>query len=144
MARTVDHVERDLGTCSAQQRPHLLEWAQFVGAALHHGIRSIQLGQLGERVRTQRKADGDESGYIEIPQHVSFEKRLETAMLCRDTMTLKVKVLVDGLDNKVTQAYAGHPNRGYVLDAQGKVVSRQSWIDPQETHKALEKLLGTG
>ena len=81
---------------------------------------------------------------IEILQHVSFEKRLETAKLCRDTMTLKVKVLVDGLDNKVTQAYAGHPNRGYVLDAQGKVVSRQSWIDPQETHKALEKLLGTG
>ena len=80
---------------------------------------------------------------IEIPQHVSFEKRMETARLCRDAMKLNVNVLVDGLDNKVTDAYAGNPNRGYVLDAEGKVVSRQPWIDPQETGKALEKLLGT-
>ncbi len=81
---------------------------------------------------------------IEVPQHVSFEKRMETARLCRDAMTLKVNVLVDGLDNKITEAYAGHPNRGYVLDAAGKVVSRQAWIDPPETRKILEKLLGTG
>ncbi len=81
---------------------------------------------------------------IEVPQHVSFEKRMETARLCRDAMTLKVNVLVDGLDNKVTEAYGGHPNRGYVLDAEGKVVSRQAWIDPQETRKVLETLLGAG
>ncbi len=81
---------------------------------------------------------------IEVPQHVSFEKRMETARLCRDAMTLKVNVLVDGLDNKITEAYAGHPNRGYVVDAEGKVVSRQAWIDPQETRRVLEKLLGTG
>ncbi len=81
---------------------------------------------------------------IEVPQHVSYEKRMETARLCRDAMTLRVNVLVDGLDNKITEAYAGHPNRGYVLDAEGKVVSRQAWIDPQETRKVLEELLGTG
>jgi len=78
---------------------------------------------------------------IEVPQHVSFEKRVEAAKLCRKKMNLKALVLVDGIENKVTESYGGHPNRGFVIDAAGKVVSRQNWINADRTRQALEGLL---
>ena len=42
---------------------------------------------------------------------------------------------------QVTKAYGGHPNRGFVIDADGKVVSRQNWINADRTRDALEGLL---
>ncbi|MCH8822671.1 MAG: redoxin domain-containing protein [Planctomycetes bacterium] len=78
---------------------------------------------------------------IEIPQHTSFEKRLECAKLCAEKLDLKLHVLVDGYQNKVTDAYSGRPNRGYVLDAEGKVVSKQVWIEVEATRKALDAIL---
>ncbi len=78
---------------------------------------------------------------IEVPQHVSFAKRLEVASLCRKKLNLEARVLVDGIENMVTEAYGGHPNRGYVIDADGKVVSRQNWINADRTREALEGLL---
>lgn len=78
---------------------------------------------------------------IEIPQHTSFEKRLECAKLCKEKLNLKLQVLVDDFDDKVTKAYGGHPNRGYVVDAEGTVVSKQVWIDAEDTRKALDAIL---
>ncbi len=78
---------------------------------------------------------------IEIPQHTSFEKRLECAKLCAEKLDLKLHVLVDGFENKVTDAYGGRPNRGYVLDAEGKVVSKQVWIEVGATRTALDAIL---
>jgi len=78
---------------------------------------------------------------IEIPQHTSFEKRLECAKLCKEELDLKLHVLVDGYQNKVTDAYGGHPNRGYVLDAEGKVVSKQVWIEVDATRTALDAIM---
>lgn len=78
---------------------------------------------------------------IEIPQHTSFEKRLECAKLCKKELDLKLHVLVDGYQNKVTDAYSGHPNRGYVLDAEGKIVSKQVWIEVEATRTALDAIL---
>jgi len=78
---------------------------------------------------------------IELPQHTSFEKRLECAKLCKEKLDLKLHVLVDGYENKVTDAYGGRPNRGFVIDAEGKVVSRQAWIEVDATRKALDSIL---
>lgn len=78
---------------------------------------------------------------IEFPQHISFTERLECAKVCAEKMALKMHVVVDGIENKVTEAYSGHPNRGYVIDAEGKVVSRQVWIDVEETRKVLEEVM---
>ncbi|MHC4786023.1 MAG: TlpA family protein disulfide reductase [Planctomycetota bacterium] len=78
---------------------------------------------------------------IEIPQHTSFEKRVECARLCTQKTNLGLRVLVDDLDDRVTEAYRGHPNRGYVIDGEGRVVSRQAWFDPARTRTALKKLL---
>lgn len=78
---------------------------------------------------------------IEIPQHTSFEKRLGCAQACTTKLGLDLLVLVDDFDDKVTKAYRGHPNRGYVIDAAGRVASRQLWIDPARTRQVLEGLL---
>lgn len=78
---------------------------------------------------------------IELPQHTSFEKRLECAKLCKEKLDLKLHVLVDGYENKVTDAYGGRPNRGFVIDAEGKVVSKQVWIEVDATRKALDSIL---
>ena len=79
---------------------------------------------------------------IELPQHTSFEKRLQCARLCTEKLGLDLLVLVDGFEDKVTEAYSGHPNRGYVIDATGTIVSKQGRIDAPKTRKALEQLLG--
>jgi hypothetical protein len=77
---------------------------------------------------------------IEVVQHASFDLRLDAARTCKAKMDLKLLVLVDGIDNRVTETYAGWPNRGYVIDAEGTIVSRQQWIDPKRTREALDRL----
>ncbi len=77
---------------------------------------------------------------IEVPQHTTFESRLEAARTCAINLDLKLHVLVDGIDNKVTDLYAGWPNRGYVIDANGTIISRQPWIDPKRTREVLDRL----
>ena len=86
-------------------------------------------------------ARGNTGPGIEIPQHTSFDKRLECAALCKQKLELNLLVLVDTIDDKATNAYAGAPNRGFVIDAEGKIVSRQVWFDAERTRRALEKLL---
>ena len=77
---------------------------------------------------------------IELPQHASYEKRLECAKLAKDKLHLNVLVLVDTFENDVTQSYSGAPNRAYVVDSEGRVVSKQLWMDPQVTGDVLRDL----
>ena len=78
---------------------------------------------------------------IELAQHKTDAQRLECATLAAKELELDLLILVDDIGNKVADAYAGHPNRGFVLDAKGKIVSRQAWIEIEPTRKALENLL---
>jgi hypothetical protein len=78
---------------------------------------------------------------IELAQHTSYEKRVECARLAQETMRLNLHVVVDGFDNAVTKAYSGAPNRAYVLDSEGRIVSKQLWMDPEATEKALRELI---
>lgn len=79
---------------------------------------------------------------IEFAQHTSIEERLTCARACSEEMNLAIRVLVDGIDDAITVAYSGKPNRGYVLDAEGVVVSRQVWIDTEETGELLREMTG--
>ncbi len=80
---------------------------------------------------------------IDIHQHTSFQQRLQAAQRMQSDLDLNVTILVDSFDDDVTNAYNGHPNRGYVIDLDGKVRSRQVWIDADATRKTLETLLKT-
>ncbi|MFG0330151.1 MAG: deiodinase-like protein [Phycisphaerales bacterium] len=79
---------------------------------------------------------------IEIAQHTSYESRVESARLCAEKLDLDLTLLVDSFDDAVTTAYSGHPNRGYIIDADGVIVSKQVWIEADQTKRVLDELLG--
>ncbi len=136
---------------SLRGKPVVLEFGSYTCPAFRRKVEAVEAlrRQLGDAVRWvmiyTREAHPTDGWVapmntrlgIEIPQHTSFDKRIKCAKLCAQKMDLKLTVLVDGIENKVTDAYSGAPNRGYVIDAEGKVVSRQVWIDVEETRKAL-------
>ncbi len=142
---------------SLRGKPVVIEFGSYTCPVFRRQVEPLQTLQarFGDNVhwvlvytKEAHPVDGNVAGInrregIEVPQHVSFQKRLEVAKVCREKLNLKARVLVDGIENKVTDAYGGHPNRGFVIDADGKVVSRQNWIDADRTREALEELLAT-
>jgi hypothetical protein len=64
--------------------------------------------------------DGKES-LEKILQTDSLEARTENARVCVATLKLSVPTVIDGEDNTVNAAYAGWPDRMYVVGVDGKV-----------------------
>lgn len=56
-----------------------------------------------------------------ITQPDTLEKRSDTAQKCTATLKLSLPTIVDKADNKVNQAYAGWPDRFYVVGVDGKI-----------------------
>jgi hypothetical protein len=56
-----------------------------------------------------------------IPQPETMEERRKVAREFVEMLKLSPPVLVDTMDDQVGKAYAGWPDRLYVIDAQGKV-----------------------
>jgi hypothetical protein len=79
---------------------------------------------------------------IEIPQHETYEDRVECASMAREKLALTGRVLIDDFDDGVAHLYSGHPNRAYVIDADGKIVSKQIRSSVERTKAALDALLG--
>ena len=51
----------------------------------------------------------------------SLGKRVETAQMCTATLKLSMPTVVDREDNKVNAAYAGWPDRMYVVGVDGRI-----------------------
>jgi type I thyroxine 5'-deiodinase len=56
-----------------------------------------------------------------IEQTDSLVSRGENARVCLTTLKLSIPAVVDRADNKVNSAYAGWPDRLYVIDKDGKI-----------------------
>lgn len=56
-----------------------------------------------------------------IGQTDSLDKRAENAKLCVSALKLSVPTVLDKEDNKVNVAYAGWPDRLYVVGTDGKI-----------------------
>jgi hypothetical protein len=56
-----------------------------------------------------------------ITQTKTAEERSQTAQQCTATLKLSMPTLVDRDDNKVNAAYAGWPDRLYVVGVDGKI-----------------------
>lgn len=136
-------------------KPVVIEFGSYTCPIFRRKVEAIEnlRQEFGDRVnwvliytREAHPTDGwaidiNARSGIELAQHTSIEDRFKCALLCNEKMKLDITVLVDGFDDKVTKAYSGHPNRGYILNAKGVVVSRQVWIDPKQTGKELRSLL---
>lgn len=58
---------------------------------------------------------------LKIAQTTTTEERAGTARKCVDTLKLSMPTLIDREDNRVNFAYAGWPDRLYVVGADGKI-----------------------
>ena len=56
-----------------------------------------------------------------IGQSETAERRAENAAICVTALKLSVPTVIDREDNKVNAAYAGWPDRMYVVGTDGKV-----------------------
>ena len=69
-----------------------------------------------------REAHPDmEKNKFNIPQPKTLEERQKVAKEFAEALKLTVPLLVDSMEDAVGKAYAGWPDRVYVIDAEGKV-----------------------
>ena len=82
---------------------------------------------------------GDKKNYSAYPVPATMNQKLAYA---RDFAKLtKLPVLVDGLDNKVLDAYGRVPNGAYVIDADGNLIFRGTWADSRKIEQILDTVL---
>ena len=75
----------------------------------------------------------------------SYERRKEIARLCEVGLSLKIPIVVDKMDDAVQNAYAGWPDRIYIVGTDGKVAFQgrpgPAGFKPQEARDALDGIL---
>jgi hypothetical protein len=82
---------------------------------------------------------------VVFKQPTTLDQRREVASACVKGMKLSIPMLVDGMDNAVGEAYAGWPDRLYIVGRDGKVAYKgrpgPGGFQPREMEQALRKLL---
>jgi hypothetical protein len=75
----------------------------------------------------------------------TIEEREKIAQECGAHLELKIPILIDGMDDAVEKAYAGWPDRIYVIDREGRIAYKgrpgPSGFRPAEAEAALRELL---
>ena len=64
--------------------------------------------------------DNERDG-IRINQHTTYEERQAVAEMCTTDLQITVPAIIDKIDNAVSIAYGGFPDRIYVIDSDGIV-----------------------
>lgn len=81
-----------------------------------------------------------------LPQTDSAKSRAEHAEICVNALKLSVPTVIDREDNKVNSAYAGWPDRMYVVGKDGKVAYKGGpgprGFRPDEVAAWLKKNVG--
>ena len=67
--------------------------------------------------------EGEES-FKKIAQTSTVESRTANAQICVHALKLSVPTVVDREDNRVNRAYAGWPDRLYVVGSDGRIAYR--------------------
>jgi hypothetical protein len=82
---------------------------------------------------------------IVLPNARTQEQKEEHAEMCVTKLDIRFPTLVDKLDNKVEQAYAGWPDRLYLIGKDGRVLYKSGpgprGFIPSELENAIRKTL---
>jgi hypothetical protein len=82
----------------------------------------------------------DRAGVI-VAQPRSLQERNAVAARCCEALEISIPLVVDGLDDRVDEAYAAFPDRLYVIDRAGRVAYKGGrgpfGFDPREMETAL-------
>lgn len=73
-------------------------------------------------------------------QPTTTSERESIARTAISALDIESTVVIDGMDDAVTDGWDGHPNMGFILDANGKVVSTMGYIDATEIDQYLSGL----
>ena len=85
---------------------------------------------------------------FQIPDPKTLAERQKVAEEFAEAVKLSAPILVDTIDDEVERAYAGWPDRVYIVDPQGKIVHKGEpgprGFQPsvKEAPAVLDKLLG--
>jgi hypothetical protein len=87
----------------------------------------------------------NEKAGIKVNQPKSYEERVQVAGECLKDLKLSIPCLVDDMENTAQKAYAGWPDRIYVIDERGTIAYRggpgPGGFKPGEAEEALKQLL---
>ena len=82
---------------------------------------------------------------ILVEQPENYAEREELAELCTTSLEITMPTVIDKLDNAVEIAYAGYPDRIFILDTDGivrfKTKPGPRGFRPREAMEALDTLL---
>ena len=80
-----------------------------------------------------------------IQQHESMEERVAVGQTCMVKLALEMPAVADEMDDRVTRAYAGLPERLYLIGRDGKVAYKGGlgpmFFKPREWEEAIETYL---
>ena len=82
---------------------------------------------------------------IRVESAKTMADRESTAEVCIRQLDIRFPTLVDRMDNRVELAYAGWPDRFYLIDADGRVVYKSqpgpAGFKPAELESAIRRAL---
>lgn len=82
---------------------------------------------------------GDQKSYRKYPAPKSEHEKLAYAQELGNTV--KIPVLVDGLNDAVLDSYGRAPNAAYIIDRDGNLVFRGTWADSRKVEYIVDTLL---
>jgi hypothetical protein len=92
-----------------------------------------------------RQAKANERDKILIKDPRTLEERQKVAKEFAEQFKVSLPILVDTIDDQVNKAYAGWPDRIYVIDAQGRIAYKgepgPKGFKVAEVPPVLERLL---
>ena len=82
---------------------------------------------------------------ISVVDSTTVEERTEVATMCSGALRLAMPMAVDGVDNAVTSAYGGWPDRLYLVGAGGRIAYQGGegpfGFKPEDLQEAIEREL---
>ena len=87
----------------------------------------------------------NEQDAVLFRQHQSMEERVEVGQACMVKMALEMPAVVDEMDDAVARAYAGMPERLYLVGRDGRIAFKGGmgpmFFRPKEWEQAIERYL---
>ena len=82
---------------------------------------------------------------VSVVDPTTLEERTEVAVMCSTALRLAMPMAIDGVDNAVTSAYGGWPDRLYLVGAGGRIAYQGGegpfGFKPDELQAAIEREL---
>ena len=91
-------------------------------------------------------SDGNRpSSKVEIKTHTNIEERAAAASSCLADLEITIPTLLDDMNDTIAKAYASHPDRLFILGADGKVAfsgeKGPHGFNPSAMKKAFDQII---